>query len=252
MRNLAITSSVLLFLSTIVITSCGCNDMSNTKPTPFDRSFNDSAKTKATLGTTKMDKEINQANEQTVTDAGLKTIENMKAAYRGEMTATAKYAAYSKKAEEDGFHPIAILYKAVSIAESIHAKNHKEVLLVASEIVPIVIPTFVVKSTKENLHDDIDGEANEANTMYPAYLKIADEANNQLAYTSLLFAMKTERKHKVFFEKALGDINSNTLKTMPSVYFVCPVCGNTYEASTPKRCDFSLTPKDKFIKINSL
>lgn len=30
-------------------------------------------------------------------DAGFKTIENMQSAYKGEMTATAKYEAYSKK-----------------------------------------------------------------------------------------------------------------------------------------------------------
>lgn len=41
-------------------------------------------------------------------DAGTKTIENMQSAYKGEKTATAKYEAFSKKAEEEGYHNIAL------------------------------------------------------------------------------------------------------------------------------------------------
>jgi len=81
---------------------------------------------------------------------------------------------------------------------------------------------------------------------------MAKEADNNDAIVSLTYAMKTENKHKVFFEKALGDINSNTLLSLPSVYYVCPVCGNTYETEAPNHCDFSNTNKEKFIKINSL
>lgn len=58
--------------------------------------------------------------------------------------------------------------------------------------------------------------------------------------------MKTELKHKFFFEQTLGDINSNSLNSLPSKYFVCPVCGNTYTA-VPKHCDFSLAGREKFI-----
>lgn len=58
--------------------------------------------------------------------------------------------------------------------------------------------------------------------------------------------MRTEQKHKFFFEQALGDINSNTLNSLPSKYFVCPSCGNTY-TDAPKHCDFSLTDREQFI-----
>ena len=252
MKRATILSGVFLIIGVIFISSCGNNDTKDSKLTPEKRSFLDSASNKATIDETKKTKKSDESIDTLEANAKLKTIENMKEAYRGEMTATAKYAAYSKIAEKDGYHPIALLYKAVSIAESIHAGNHKEVLQEVSAAIPIVIPAFVVKSTKENLHDDIDGEANEAKTIYPIYLKVAELADNQQAHTSILYAQETEKKHKIFFEKALGDINSNTMKTMPSVYFVCPVCGNTYEASAPRRCDFSLTPKEKFIKITNL
>ena len=146
-------------------------------------------------------------------DASAKTIENMQAAYKGEKTATAKYAAFSKKAEEEGYHNIALLYNAVSAAENIHATNHKAVIEDAGGMVPMITPEFKVKTTKENLSDDINGEAYEAKTMYPDFLKTAEIADNQIAFLSLKYAMKTELKHKFFFEQVLGDINRSTLNS---------------------------------------
>ena len=179
-------------------------------------------------------------------EAKTKTIENMQLAYKGEKTATAKYEAFSKKADEEGYYKIAILYNAVSAAENIHATNHKAVIVDAGASVPIIIPFYKVKTTKENLSEDINGEAYEAKTMYPDFLKAATIANNQIAFLSLTYAMKTELKHKVFFEQALEAINSNTLNNMPSKYFVCPSCGNTYSIE-PRHCDFSLTEREKFV-----
>lgn len=179
-------------------------------------------------------------------DAGVKTIENMQSAYKGEKTATAKYEAFSKKAEEEGYHNIAVLYKAVSAAENVHATNHKAVIEDAGGTVPMITAEYTVKTTKENLYNDINGEAYEAKTMYPNFLKTADKAGNQIAFLSLTYAMKTEQKHKVFFQQALDHINNNTLNSSPSGYFVCPACGNTY-STAPKHCDFSLTAKDQFM-----
>ncbi|HOY12478.1 MAG TPA: rubrerythrin family protein [Saprospiraceae bacterium] len=190
--------------------------------------------------------ELVKATTKEHMDAGTKTIENMQSAYKGEKTATAKYEAFSKIAEEEGYHNIALLYNAVSAAENIHARNHKAVIEDAGATTPIITPEFNVKTTKENLNDDINGEAYEAKTMYPNFLKTAEIADNQIAHLSLTYAMKTELKHKFFFEQALGDINSNTLNSLLSKYFVCPACGNTY-TNAPKHCDFSLTDRDKFI-----
>ena len=189
--------------------------------------------------------EVKTTNKEHM-DAGTKTIENMQSAYKGEKTATAKYEAFSKKAEEEGYHNIALLYNAVSAAENIHAINHKAVIEDAGATVPVITPEYTVKTTKENLADDINGEAYEAKIMYPDFLKTAEIADNQIAFLSLTYAMKTELKHKYFFEQALGDINSNTLNSLPSKYFVCPACGNTY-STAPKHCDFSLTDREKFI-----
>jgi len=182
-------------------------------------------------------------------DANVITFQNLEEAFKGESTASAKYAVYSKKAKEEGLHEIAMLFKAASVSEKIHANNHKAVLAEGDQKVPVIKPEVMVKSTKENLKDAIAGEGYEISTMYPEFLTNANAAGNQLALVSLNYAYKTEQKHKPFYEKALAALEGNTVKSLPTVYFVCPVCGNTYDTTTPKRCGISMTGSEKFIKV---
>ena len=195
----------------------------------------------------------NNSGSQTATkDAAVINFQNMQDAFKGETTASAKYAAYSKKAEEEGYHEIAMLFKAASTSEKIHASNHKAVLGESGQNVPVIKPEFTVKSTKENLKDAITGESYEVSTMYPEFMTNASTAGNQLALVSLNYAYKTEQKHKVFYEKALAALESNSVKSLPTVYYICPTCGNTYDTTAPKRCGISMTAGEKFIKIASL
>ena len=53
-----------------------------------------------------------------------KTIENLKAAIKGETTASAKYKAFAEKARTEGLDTVAKLFDAASQAEGIHAANH--------------------------------------------------------------------------------------------------------------------------------
>jgi hypothetical protein len=62
------------------------------------------------------DKLLNKGSMIANESAIAKTLENMQAAYKGEVSATEKYAAYGKRAIADGYPEIALLYKAVSIA----------------------------------------------------------------------------------------------------------------------------------------
>lgn len=188
----------------------------------------------------------------TVAEAKEKTIANLQEAFNGESNATARYAAFSKKAAEEGYKEIALLFKAASLAEKVHAGNHKAVLEEMGVAVQPAVLDVKVLSTKENLEAAIKGESYEATTMYPNFLKDAKAADNQLALISLNYAYKTEKKHKVFYEEALAALTSNKADTLPSTYFVCPTCGNTYDTTAPKRCGISMTSGEKFTKISTL
>ncbi len=194
----------------------------------------------------------NSVSQSVVGDAQTVNFQNMQDAFKGETTASAKYAAYSKKAEEEGYHEIAMLFMAASKSEKIHATNHKSVLGESGQKVPEIKPEFTVKSTKENLQDAIAGEGYEVKTMYPEFMTNANTAGNQLALVSLNYAYKTEQKHKIFYEKALAALESKTVKSLPTVYYVCPTCGNTYDTTPPSRCGISMTGSEKFIKVDKL
>ncbi len=178
-----------------------------------------------------------------------KTVENLKAAIIGETTASAKYLAYSKKAKEEGLNKIALLFEAASKSEGIHANNHRSVLEQLGVKMEKIKPKYEVKSTKENLQDAINGESYEVDTMYPDFIKTANEGNVNLAVLSFNYAYQTEKKHKELYKDALDKLNNKRENIMASNYYVCPTCGNTYAGEAPNRCGISMTSKDRFISI---
>jgi len=180
----------------------------------------------------------------------VKTIENLKAGIKGETTASAKYAAFAEKARAEGLDTVAKLFDAASKAESIHAANHLKVLEGLGEKMEEFKPEFEVKTTAENLQAAIDGESYEVATMYPQFLADAKAEKVEKAVKSFTWAFDTEKKHQVFYQKALAAVQTNAENTLPFEYAVCPVCGNTYDKATiEKKCDFCGTSKDKFIRI---
>ena len=261
MKKILILPALILSAGSFFLTSCGNADKNSAMKSPATTGTEVLNEPATSESGEKDDEEKDNDDKKTTTmqtgtmvttDAKTKTVENLQAAFKGETTASAKYAAYSQKAEQDGFHEIALLFKAASVAENIHANNHKSVLQESGVSVPVIKPAFTVKTTKENLEDAIKGETYEATIMYPDFLKTANEADNQLAMISLNYAYKTEKKHKVLYEKALTALENNTVKTLPSVFYVCPTCGNTYETAAPARCGISMTSSEKFLKIISL
>jgi rubrerythrin len=180
-----------------------------------------------------------------------KTIANIKAAIKGETTASAKYAAYSQKAKEEGFSKIAVLFEAASKAESIHATNHRAVLEQLGVAMEDFKPEYSVKSTKENLEDAYKGESYEIATMYPEFIKQAQKETVNLALISFNYAYQTEKKHQALYKNAIEQLKANKENTLPSKYMVCQTCGNTYDGEAPARCGISMTPKERFITFGA-
>lgn len=180
----------------------------------------------------------------------VKTIDNLKAGIKGETTASAKYAAFARKAREEANFNVAKLFDAASKAESIHATNHKKVLEGMGEKMEDFTPAFEVKSTTENLQAAIEGETYESNTMYPQFLTDAKVEKAKKATQSFNWALDTEKKHQEFYAQALKALNAQSDNTLPVEYAVCPVCGNTYDkAKLDGKCTFCQTKKEKFILI---
>lgn len=185
------------------------------------------------------------------TQKPVKTIENLKYAFNGESTASAKYAAFAEKAKAEGLDTIAVMFLATSKAEAIHAENHKKVLVkLGVKIEGPQIGTFEVLSTKDNLADALKGETGEIDSMYPGFISTAETEKSADAVKSFTWALDTEKKHQAFYKASLEALSSSGEKTLPAKWFVCPVCGNTYEiGNLSNACDFCMTPKEKFIEF---
>jgi rubrerythrin len=106
-----------------------------------------------------------------------------------------------------------------------------------------------VKSTKENLEDAIKGETHEIDTMYPEFIKKANDEKKDDAAASFDVAFQVEKKHKELYTAALDALNRNDLKALPDSYAVCPVCGNTFGANIPAKCEICGEPKKDFIIV---
>lgn len=184
------------------------------------------------------------------TQKPVKTIENLKAAIKGETTASAKYAAFAEKAKAEKLDTVAQLFLAASKSESIHAANHTKVLTDLGEKMEDFKPEFKVKTTAENLQAAIEGENYENTKMYPDFIAVAQTEKADKAVKSFTWATDTEKKHEEFYKKALAAVQAKSQKGLSFNYYVCPVCGNTYEAaSVENKCAFCLAPKVKFEKI---
>jgi len=180
----------------------------------------------------------------------LKTTDDLKIAIIGESTASEKYAAFAEKARAEGFDTIAKLFDATSRSESIHAANHLKVLSELDINMEDFKPEYTVKSTLENLKDAIVGESYESTTMYPGFLVDSEDEKMVSATNSFNWALKTEKKHLMFFEKSLDALQKITQNKLSFEFQVCPTCGNTFEAGIPIHfCPFCGTLESTFIKI---
>ena len=159
-----------------------------------------------------------------------KTLENLMEAFAGESQANRKYIAYSKKAEADGKKNAAKLFKAASDAETIHAQKHFEV-------------AGKIKSTVENLNDAVIGENHEYQSMYPEFLKVAQEEGNQAAIRTFTYALKAEEVHARLYKEALDNLEQEE----EVFYYLCPICGNI-EKVVPEKCFICGALGTKFIK----
>jgi len=164
-----------------------------------------------------------------------RTIENLKDAFAGESQANRRYLAFAEKAEKEGLMQATKLFRAAAEAETIHALNH---LRIMGEI----------KSTTENLDAAVSGETFEFKEMYPKYLSIAKEEENDQAAWSFDVANKVEQVHAGLFSKAVEALRNNKELTKID-YYVCGVCGNTVEGMAPEKCPICGAPKTKFFKI---
>ncbi|MEN6626396.1 MAG: rubrerythrin family protein [Candidatus Sumerlaeia bacterium] len=177
------------------------------------------------------------------------TLDNLQAAYAGESNASARYVAFAKKADAEGYGRVAGLFRAAARSESIHAANHAAAIKklgAAPGVVggkELVIDPGEIKSTRENLQAAIDGETYEFTAMYPAFLKKARADKDTAAVRTLNWARQVEADHAKLYQEALANLEG---WKAPGQFYVCTVCGNTVAKVDFEKCPVCDKPKEKY------
>jgi rubrerythrin len=176
------------------------------------------------------------------------TIENLKAAYQGEMHARARYLAFAARADEDGFAGVASLFRAAARAEQIHAHNQARVLRrFGAEAVENRYP-LEVRSTLDNLASALAGENYEIEAMYPAFIVEAHSSINSTAARCFEWSLEAEKGHARLYAEALTlctEGSNDTWIAAPRDFYVCPVCACTSEEKAADNCTICQYPAER-------
>ena len=173
------------------------------------------------------------------------TVRNLLAAFEGESNAHAKYSVFAVKADGEGLHGAASLFRAAARAEQIHANNHARVLRQLGAEPAAIILSVHAKSTLENLNEARVGERYEIDSMYPEFLREAKRYNNTAAVLSFQWALEAEKTHARLFSEAIAVLESGWLIAARSFY-VCTACGYTSETPEAERCPTCNLTWEKF------
>jgi rubrerythrin len=162
-----------------------------------------------------------------------KTESNLKEAFAGESQANRTYLAFAKQADKEGNAQAAKLFRAAAEAETVHAHAHLRAL-------------GTVGKTAENLRAAVAGETHEFKKMYPAMIEDAKAEGAKAAQQSFTYANAVEQVHAALYQKALDNLDK-----LPKVdYWVCSVCGNTFEGEPPDECPICGSKKQVFFKVD--
>lgn len=181
------------------------------------------------------------------------TLKNLLSAFEGESNAHAKYSAFAVKADAEGLHGAASLFRAAARAEQIHANNHARVIRMMGGEAKAEIHTIEVNSTLENLKTALGGEQYEIDSMYPGFLEEAEARKNTSAIRTFHGALEAEKTHARLYGEAISLLEAGKIGSWISTsrdFYVCPVCGYTSETPEAEHCPVCNCPWEKFETIH--
>ncbi|HTY63354.1 MAG TPA: rubrerythrin family protein [Acidobacteriota bacterium] len=162
------------------------------------------------------------------------TEQNLHEAFAGESQAYRKYAAFAKKAEQEGFANVARLFRTAAEAEAIHALGHLSAM-------------DGVKSTADNLRAAVAGETFEYTEMYPPMVDTA-QADNHKAKRMFAFALKAEAVHAELYKMALEAVSQGK-DLAETKFYLCPVCGHIELGNPPATCPICNVKGSMYVQV---
>jgi rubrerythrin len=176
-------------------------------------------------------------------------VRNLSCAYEGESNAHARYTAFAQKADSDGLHGAASLFRAAARAELIHANNHARVIHQLGGQPSAQIFAVNVRSTLQNLKAARAGEQYEIQAIYPRFVRQAQAHSNVAAARTFVWALEAEKTHAQLYSKAIALLDSegpDSWHRRSREFYVCAVCGYTTETSSVVKCPVCTSNGERF------
>jgi len=197
------------------------------------------------------------------------TEDNLYAAIQSETNAAATYHAYAAKADEEGYHAIALLFRATADAEAKHADALWDIYaaLDGAKAKPTAgIP--IVGTTIKNLEAAIERETYEYTVMYPEFQTVAQAEGKALteeiewgcdmpvapenlktdAAHIFNVAMQAEQIHAGNLKDVLDNFtNMAYVNDTYGMVYCCVVCGQVVAALPVTSCSICNASKDSFV-----
>lgn len=162
------------------------------------------------------------------------TEKNLAYAFAAESKAAVRNDAFAKKAESDGYPQIARLFRAISDAESVHARRYLRLM------------RGKIGSTEENIERAFQNEIKANVEEYPKLIKEASDEGVGSVLNAFSQSRDVEDRHAELYKKAMNDM----LVDRHTVYYVCQVCGYVSEDEAPENCPVCGAVKAKFKPVD--
>jgi rubrerythrin len=166
------------------------------------------------------------------------TVSDLQIAFDSESSAHTRYLAYAAKADSEGFHRAASLFRAIASSEQIHAINHACVIRKLGGEPEAQLHTVEVKTTLENLVAALEDKVYEIDSMYPHFLVDNRSAVNSAART-FTWVFEAEKTQAQLLSEEIMRIETESADSSADAsvdFFVRPVCGYVSSIPEPERC----------------
>jgi rubrerythrin len=159
-----------------------------------------------------------------------KTEKNLAYAFAAESKAAIRNEAFARKADSEGYAQIGRLFRAISDAESVHARRY------------LLQMRGKIGSTEENIERAFQNEIKANVEEYPKLIKDASDEGNEKILKAFSQSRDVESRHAQLYKKAMNDM----LSDRQTDYYVCQVCGYVSEDEAPNNCPICGAVKGKF------
>lgn len=179
---------------------------------------------------------------------GTQTEKNLLAAFAGESQARSRYDLFAKKAEEEGYHQIAEVFKETAKNELVHASLFFGMLEGGNVQITAGYPAGVVSDTKTNLAEAAAGEHEEWSDMYESFASTAQEEGFPKVAALFKLVAKVEVEHEQRYIKLLERLETGTEFTQEEpTEWLCTTCGYVHKGkSAPGKCPVCGQPQGQF------